>query len=209
MIRLLTWVSILCVMVMGYATVHLWKTGRQPWEAPPPPKTTEQIVKEEDGRDRGAQVEFLTFIIRHSFRSDKKELLLVALAAKNTAVLVKKNYEWVFRNAGEQVPPWSTKSTYVRWKWVVDNLASKGEHAAARSLAEQIVSGKFMEPYRSLFEQLKPEERCVTTFYRPDGAKNPQNAADLDVMKAWKPKVYQSTDGAFWLCLPLKRPEKS
>lgn len=152
------------------------------------------------------EVEYLAAIIRHSFRGGDFEQLLVALAAKNTKEILGTDYQTVFRKAAEMVPPWSSKSTYVRVRFVVMALGTEGERAKARSLARQIITGKFQEPYVSLLRNLPPEQRCVTTFFRSEGNKNPQSDADLAFMRSFVPKAHVAKDGAFWLCLPKQKP---
>ena len=207
MVSLFKWIAILCVALIGYDSLAMWKTGRHVWESPPPPKTDKQLISEGKQIESEEQIEYLAGIIRHAFRGDDLERLLVGLAAENTKKLLKTDYKTVFRKAAEQVPPWSSKSLYVRVLAVVMALGTEGERSGARSLARQIATGKFEEPFASLLKDLPSEKKCVTTYFRPEGNKNAQTDEDLAFMRAWKPKAHESKDGAFWICLPDKRPE--
>lgn len=209
MISLLKVILWAFVAVAIYATVSLWKTGRHPWEIPPPPKTDKQIIEETTVVANEEEVEYLAAIIRHSFRGGDLERLLVALAAKNTKELLNTDYQTVFRKAAEMVPPWSAKAAYIRVRMVVMALGTEGEVAKARSLARQMITNKYQEPYASLLQALPSSQRCVTTYFRPEGNKNPQSEADLSLMRAWEPKAHTAQDGAFWLCLPKHKPAKA
>ena len=206
MTRLATWILIFLSVFMLYGMASLWKTGRHPWETPPPPKTHEQKVEEATVVANEEEVEYLAATIRLSFRGGDLEQLLVALAAKNIKELLDTDYQSVFRKASEMVPPWSAKVAYVRVRLVVMSLGTEGERAKARSLARQLITRKIQEPYASLLKNLPPSQQCVTTYFRPEGNKNPQSEADLSFMRSFEPKAHVAKDGAFWLCLPKQKP---
>ena len=120
------WLLTICIGVFGATNIlNFCSRGEHLWESKPPPKTAEQKVEENDKTGDDEETQYHAALIYHSYRKTPLELLLSAIAAQNTAILLGKNYEWVFKNAAEQVPPWSKAGWYIRTLPWVRKEASK------------------------------------------------------------------------------------